>query len=391
MKRVATPCLARSGSSRSIVSMKISMSASTSSGGRDQFSVENAKTQTDSTPRSIAASTVRRSAFVPDRCPAATGSLRRLAQRPFPSMMIAIERATSGRLSSGLAFAVPSVRSLVMRFMLFSEAAPQGDGSDLNLHDLGLFALQKILDLRDVLVGQLLDAVLGAPLLVVPDVAVLDELLEVVHDVAAQGSDREPALPGEVLDDLHELLAPFLRQLRDRQTDDLAVVRRRETEIGLEDRALDRLDRSRVVRLHGDHARLGDVDRRELLERRRRPVVVDLDAVEERRGRAAGPDCVELVRSGLDRLVHPSGRVAHEVVDHSSLLAVEIIVPIRSPRTTRPMLRSSSRPKTWIGRLLSMQSESAVESITLSPRSSASRCVSSGRKVASGFSSGSPS
>jgi hypothetical protein len=44
--------------------------------------------------------------------------------------MIAIERATSGRLSWGLAFAVPSVRSLVMRFMLFSEAAPQGDGSD---------------------------------------------------------------------------------------------------------------------------------------------------------------------------------------------------------------------------------------------------------------------
>ena len=34
-----------------------------------------------------------------------------------------------------------------------------------------------------------------------------------------------------------------------------------------------------------------------------------------------------------------------------------------------------------------MQSESAVVSITLRPRSSASRCVSSGRKLASGFSS----
>ena len=215
------------------------------------------------------------------------------------------------------------------------------------LHDLGLFALQEVLDLRDVLVGELLDAILGAPLLVVADVAVLDELLEVVHDVAAHVSDRDPSLFGEVLDDLHELLAPFLRQLRDRQADDFAVVRRREAEVGLEDRALDRLDRAGIVRLHRDHARLGDVDRRELLERRRRPVVVDLDAVEQRRGRAAGPDGVELVRSGFDRLVHPSGRVAHEVVDHSSSsLAVEIIVPIRSPRTTRPMLRSSSRPKT---------------------------------------------
>ena len=117
--------LARSGSSRSIVSTKISISASTSSGGRDQFSVENAKTQRDSTPRSIAASTVRRSAFVPARCPAATGRLRRRAQRPLPSMMIAIERATSGSSCSGPAFAVPRVRSFVMRFMLVTESAPQ--------------------------------------------------------------------------------------------------------------------------------------------------------------------------------------------------------------------------------------------------------------------------
>jgi hypothetical protein len=42
MKRVRTPCFARSGSSRSIVSLKISISESTSAGGRSQFSVENA-------------------------------------------------------------------------------------------------------------------------------------------------------------------------------------------------------------------------------------------------------------------------------------------------------------------------------------------------------------
>ena len=42
MKRVRTPCFARSGSSRSIVSPKISISDSTSSAGRVQFSVENA-------------------------------------------------------------------------------------------------------------------------------------------------------------------------------------------------------------------------------------------------------------------------------------------------------------------------------------------------------------
>jgi hypothetical protein len=42
MKRVRTPSRARSASSRSIVSEKISISASTSSGGRVQFSVEKA-------------------------------------------------------------------------------------------------------------------------------------------------------------------------------------------------------------------------------------------------------------------------------------------------------------------------------------------------------------
>src|SRR5207237_1087131 len=64
--------------------------------GRDQFSVENAYTVSERTPRSIAASTVRRSARVPARWPATTGRPRRLAQRPFPSMMIATDWATSG-------------------------------------------------------------------------------------------------------------------------------------------------------------------------------------------------------------------------------------------------------------------------------------------------------
>jgi hypothetical protein len=42
MKRVRTPWAARSGSSRSIDSAKISIRSSTSLAGRDQFSVENA-------------------------------------------------------------------------------------------------------------------------------------------------------------------------------------------------------------------------------------------------------------------------------------------------------------------------------------------------------------
>ena len=70
--------------------------------------------------------------------------------------------------------------------------------------------------LRDVLVRELLEALLGPPLLVVADVPVADELLEVVHDVAADVADRDPALLGEVADDLDELLAPLLGELGNR-------------------------------------------------------------------------------------------------------------------------------------------------------------------------------
>ena len=60
-----------------------------------------------------------------------------------------------------------------------------GPGGRLDLHDLGLFALQQLVDLVHVLVGELLDAPLRRPLLVVADLAVADELLEVPEDVAA--------------------------------------------------------------------------------------------------------------------------------------------------------------------------------------------------------------
>jgi hypothetical protein len=70
----------------------MSISASTSSPDRDQFSVENAYTASDSTPTSIAVSTIGRSAWDPARCPSATPTPRALAQRPLPSMMIATAR-----------------------------------------------------------------------------------------------------------------------------------------------------------------------------------------------------------------------------------------------------------------------------------------------------------
>src|SRR6266536_1827582 len=107
----------------------------------------------------MAASTVRRSARVPARCPAATGSPRRLAQRPFPSMMIATERAISGNScsSSGRRPRSDLIR-VRMRTLRLED--------DSDLQNLRFLALEQLVDLLDVPVRHLLDALLGPVLFV---------------------------------------------------------------------------------------------------------------------------------------------------------------------------------------------------------------------------------
>ena len=173
------------------------------------------------------------------------------------------------------------------------------------------------------------------------------ELLEVLDRVAADVPDRDAALLGHVPHELDELLAPLLGELRDRQADELAVVRRRQAEIGLLDRLLDLLDRRRVERLDRQHARLGRVDRREVLERRRRAVVVDRDAVEQRRRRAAGAHGVEVLVRRLDRLVHPLSGIAEKIVDQrappSGVESVQRRCPGARPRRRGRCCRARAR------------------------------------------------
>src|SRR5919197_6778063 len=183
----------------------------------------------------------RRRAFTvsaPALCPSTTGSPRRWAQRPLPSVMMATYRA-----------ARPSPPTC----------------SDLE--DLGFLALEQAVELGDARVGELLQLDLGAMLVVGADVAAVPQFAQVVHHVTPDVPDGHAPLLGDVADHLHELPAALLVELGDREPDELAVVVRREPDVGLHDRLLDGLDRRGVVGLHAQQAGLGGRDRSQLLER----------------------------------------------------------------------------------------------------------------------------
>src|SRR4051794_35343158 len=155
MKLIRTPSSWSSGVSLSIRSANICISPSTSSLGRDQFSVENEKTVSSSTPRSTASRSLSLTTSAPARWPSIGESPRRCAQRPLPSVMIATYFGTEAtRLC-------------------------------LDLEDLFLFALQQRLDLADGLVGEALKLALRPALVVLADLPLLLQLAEVVHHIAA--------------------------------------------------------------------------------------------------------------------------------------------------------------------------------------------------------------
>src|SRR2546426_86316 len=116
-----------------------------------------------------------------------------------------------------------------------------------DFEDLLLFVFQEFVDLVHAIVGELLERLLGAVLVVAADVAFLLQLAEVVHDVAAHVAYGYAAVLSDAAYDADELLAALLGQLGDGEPDDVAVVAGRQAQIGLHDRLLDRLDRGLVV------------------------------------------------------------------------------------------------------------------------------------------------
>src|SRR3989441_8409207 len=228
----ATPWSRSSATSRAMNSSSNCMSAEISVRGRCQFSSENANRVSTSTPAAIAPSTTSRTAFIPARCPSGRGRWRSRAQRPFPSMMMAMWRGTAP-----------------CRWMRVRRS-----GATLDLHDLGFLRLHRRVDELQVVVVQLLHILLGVLLLVLRDVL---GLFDPTDRLGARVADGDAPFLGELVDDLDQLLAALLGERGDGDADDVAVVGGREAEVGGEDRLLDRLEEALVPRLHGQQLRLG--------------------------------------------------------------------------------------------------------------------------------------
>src|SRR3954452_23967846 len=151
-----TPSDCSCGTSRASAWASSSIRPETSSCGRLQFSEENANTVSTFTPSSPQWRTQARKASTPRLCPATRGRKRFVAQRPLPSMTMAMWCGTT-------------------RGFLFMLSWKSSD-----LHDLLFLGGHERIDFADVLVGDLLHVGLGSLQVVLGGRLVLDQLLHVL-------------------------------------------------------------------------------------------------------------------------------------------------------------------------------------------------------------------
>jgi hypothetical protein len=145
-------------------------------------------------------------------------------------------------------------------------------------------------------------------------------------------ADLDPCFLHALVDEFDQVPATLLGQRRDIEPHDRSVDVRCQTDVALEDRLLNRTQRAAIPGLDDDRVRLGHADARELVERRRRAVVLDRDALDQGGRRAAGSDRCEVSLERLERAVHARFGVAPDVVAHGrSPLPPSIRVPIGSP------------------------------------------------------------
>src|SRR5215207_116082 len=223
----------RLSTSRAMYSSSRLISASISTAGRCQFSWLKANRLSTPTSASRQPWITSRTARMPAWWPSGRGRARPLAQRPLPSMMIAMWAGTD-----------PWTFSCCSRSSLIPS----------DFHDLGFLGVDQAVDLLDVLVGDLLDVLLGPRLVVLGHFL---ELLDLGHRLGPRVPDRDPPFLGQLVHHLHQILTALLAQRRQRHPDQVALRGRVEAEAGVTDGLLDGLGQTLVERLHREQPGLG--------------------------------------------------------------------------------------------------------------------------------------
>src|SRR6185436_5105124 len=135
-----------------------------------------------------------------------------------------------------------------------------GNASDLQ--QLTFLVLDQIVDLAHVLRGGLVEVLFRPADLVLARFAVLLDPGQLLHRLAADVSHGDLRVLALAPGLFGQIAATLLRELRDGDADDVAVVARVHPEVGIPDRILDRSELRLLVRLDDDHPRLGHVDAR---------------------------------------------------------------------------------------------------------------------------------
>src|SRR6476469_9354747 len=167
----------------------------------------------------MAARTVRRTASTPRRCPSERGSPRSLAQRPLPSMLMATCRGTcapvcqTDRLFCSF---IDQASSPACRRLRYASAPPfalaGATPRPSYLFDLGFLAGQRLVDLLDELIGQILHLARILVVIGLAHLSILVETLQELHALAAYVPHRYPGMLGIFVGNLDEFLTPLRGQ-----------------------------------------------------------------------------------------------------------------------------------------------------------------------------------
>src|SRR3990170_6603275 len=276
------------------------------------------------------------------------GNPRALAQRPLPSMMTATWRGTAEDSGTGAVTNAGGIRS--------------------DLRDVLLLGRDELVHLADEAVGELLDRLFGALVVVLGDELFLEQVLEMGVGVAPHVADRDLGVFALRAHVLTELFAALLGERRQRHADHTARGRRVQAQVRLADGLLDRGHHALVPGRHAERARIAHSDVGHLAERGLVAVVVDADALEQPRMRPSGADLAEIGLQGLDGFGHPRLRVflyLFDILRHGQSPALTR-VPSFSPSTIRSSAPGFRIENTRTGRFWSRQS--AIEAMSMTPR-----------------------